>query len=329
MTKKVLFIHRLLYLIAVLPLCATFFYYLCKWNSLPSQTGIHFDSEGNFDVVASRIFGFYPHLIGGIIIIGISFAIHLIKKKSTGLKLDEKGEGLFKTELLLTLDFFLIMWTSYFTLWSISVSEQIPLPKNILGELLNAVSCLLSLGIAAMVVTYNRHKMKEEKKKWSLLENRFSPLEHRLCRIVSWLLAVGGVLTLIEVWGRLPGGDRYYDPDYDGLAYFANLGAYLDKRLLIIPSALIFVFLTVMEILGTRALKREDILRASLIDGIKLPTAVFTFAANIILLTEMKIGIVFVILYAIFIFVPVFKYFYSRRKKPSVQPADDAAAENE
>ena len=82
----------------VLMLLASLVYYLTRWNDLPDDPGIHFDGNGNFDVYASKFYGFYPHVVGGLISAVLAAAVHLAGKVNAGLKITEKGDRLFRAE---------------------------------------------------------------------------------------------------------------------------------------------------------------------------------------------------------------------------------------
>ena len=309
MNKKVITVHRILFFADVLLLFSTLVYYLIKWGSLPDDIGIHFAGDGSFDVVASKVLGFYPHLIGGLIIGGIALADRFIIKKGTGLRLSEKGEHLLKAEVLLTLDVFLFLWCIYFSMWSWSVSTQTPLDKELLGEILNAVSYVLIFSIIAQIVTYIKFREKAEGKP------KDTGMAHRLCRLVAWLLVIGGIGMVLEVWDRLPGDeDLYYDPAYNGLAYIANFGEYMDKRLLLIPHIVSVVLLAVFEILSARAAKAQKSPLISLYDKLKLLCGVFFFWWEIMLWSEQPVGIVSVGIFTGLCAAAVIMYVIQKRK---------------
>lgn len=309
MDKRVIWAHRILFSAGVIMLSASLVYYLIRWGSLPEEIGVHFDGKGQYNVVDAKFYGFYPHLIGGIITAGIAVAGHFVKSRSTGLGLDEKGEELFRSELILTLDIFLLYWSGLFSLWSYSVAMQIPLDNGIVGSISQILGILMLIGIVLQIVTCIRHRVEKEKK-----EKAENALGHRLCRLIAWLLAAGGLLILAECYGRLPSDPQLYlDPDYRGLAYFANFGAYYDKRLLLIPHGIIIFLLAVLEVIQARVKNdRKDIVL--LMDRLKVICSVFFIWWNMLLDIEEGIGVISVGLFLILCTVS-FVLFAAGRKK--------------
>ena len=195
---------------------------------------MHFAPDGQFDVTASRFYGFYPHVVGGILTAALGFSASLIQKKETGLQISSQGEAHFKTELCLTLDCLSVLLSVFFANWSRCVSFQIPLNVKFMGNLELVMFAVITFGIVSEVITCKKHKIQQESAK-------NSGTMHRLCRLIPWLLTVSEALLLAVIWERLPHQEEFYqNPDYYGLAYFANFDAFLDKRFLLIP---IFLFL--------------------------------------------------------------------------------------
>ena len=244
---------------------------------------MHFDHNGNFDVVSSKIYGFYPHVIGGLILAGMAFANHFIQTKNTGLKITEKGEKLFKAVLILTLDCFTFMWSAYFSFWSYSVSTQSPLNTRLYGRIESVIMVLLLIGVG--IQNYICIKYKTETKYVD------SNVMHRLSRLIAWLLTAGGIWMIAESWDRHPADEElYFNPEYYGLAYFENFNAFWDKRLLLIPQILIIALLVIFEIISAKATKANHDTLISLIDKFKLICGVFFFWWNLLLDTESSIG---------------------------------------
>lgn len=289
-------IHRILLIISILMLLASLVFFLIKWNELPDEIGIHFASDGQFDVEAEKFFGFYPHLVGGILIAVFQSAHYLINKIKIGLSISAEGETLFKTEFRLTLDVLSVLVSLFFVNWSLSVSLQVSLNivlTLILAALMFGVS---TAGIVLGIITYKKHREKKESAK---IPGRF----HSVCRLIAWMLTVSGIVVLAVGWDRLPLDEEFYfDPEYYGLAYFANFDAFLDRRLLLIPHILIVVLLAVFEVISVNAKKANKNALGVLTDKLKLISGVFFFWWNMLLISELGIGIVslclFVLLYA-------------------------------
>jgi hypothetical protein len=166
MNRKVILLHRLFIAANILMLGASLVYYLVMWNTLPPEIGVHFDGDGNYNVTDSKLYGFYPHAVGGIITAGIVLAGRLIQKRSTGLRLTEKGETLFRGTIVLGLaveGFLITMVFAYY--WARSVEQQIPLPvqSELKGVLIAAFFVPLTVLILLIAIgIIFRDKAKKE-----------------------------------------------------------------------------------------------------------------------------------------------------------------------
>ena len=160
-------------------------FYLIKWGDYPEEIGVHFDPDGGFDVVASKFFGFYPHVIGGIAIAGIALACRLIGKKRTGLRISEKGEERFRTELCLTLDCIALLVSLFFAYWSSCVALQQPLDTDKARLVFGLIAAASVTGIMAETVTYIRYREKAEKSASSGNAQACSTAAHSFLRLVK------------------------------------------------------------------------------------------------------------------------------------------------
>ncbi len=312
MNKTVRIIHRICVGISILMLGGSLVYYLIRWGQLPAEIGVHFAPSGEFDVIAQKLYGFYPHLIGGLIIAGIAVAGHFLPKLHTGMKVTETGERHFKAALLLTLDGVMLICSFLFTMWSRAVSLQIPLDAQMMGNGVLLTFLLAFVGIIAQIVTCIRHRSVQ---KQAPSADSF----HRLSRLIAWLLAAGGLCVLAVSWERFPSDPALYnDPAYHGLAHFANLGTYLDKHLLLIPHGAAIAILAAVEIVCVKATKAGKAPLAALTDKIRLICGVFFCWWLFVLDVELPIGIVSVGLFVILMAVVVAGYVL---KKKNVPPA--------
>ncbi len=309
MNKAVLTIHRILYAINVLIWLGSVGFFLSKWSILPRDIGIHFGGNGDFDVVAAKVFGFYPHVIGLIVLAGMTVAFLVVRKRKTGLKITEKGETIFKSELIITLELFLMYCMALVAVWTRSVSLQVPIDQGFVGNLSLIMLTVVGVGAAAEVITCCIHRDKSAEKKDSMLS-------HRLARLIAWLLTFGGFWMLAESWVRHPADEKFYfDPDYYGLAYFANLDRFLDKHWLIVPQVMVVVILIVLEVISLRAVKSQKKALVKLTDDLKLFSGIFFFISNLTLCAEQRIGMGFVIFFAIFYVIAFILYFVRKRKE--------------
>ena len=297
-----------MFAVNILILAAGLVLILIKWKELPAEIGMHFDSDGNFDVIASKFYGFYPQIVGGIIIAGIAAADHFIQRKNTGLKISEKGEKLFKSELLLNLDFLLLIPCIFLSHWSYCVAEQTSLNLELMKRILAPISIIVSIGILIQIVTCFIYRQKKE-------DTADSGLTHRLSRLIPWLLTAGGIASIAECWNRYPiNTDLYYDPQYFNLAYFSNFDAYMDKHLLLIPHAVVIILLTISEIVSVKAGKKNNVLLVSMTDKLKLIFGAFFFWWNLVLEEEQSIGVVSAGLFILLCMAAIVTHAFKKKK---------------
>lgn len=326
MDKRIITVHRVLFWANVAILAATLVYYLIRWGSLPEEIGVHFGSDGTFDVVEKKIYGFYPHIICGAIMALTGIAGRMVMKRPTGLKISERGERLFKAELLITLDVFLMVWTAMFSMWSLSVSTQTPLDIGLLAHISTAVMLLVLIGVIAQIVTCIACRQHADtdaggKNAADTAKADSSGIGHRLCRIVPWLLCVGCIAMTIEGWDRHPADDAlYFNSDYYGKAYYANFGTYMDKNFLAIPPILMMALLTALEVIGIRSSRAGKKALTVLTDRAKLINGVFFFWWCIILVSELGIGYISVTLYIILLALSAARYITTRK---TISPEDE------
>lgn len=157
-SKILTWIHRIMFLVSMLILAGSLAFYLIKWNSFPDEIGIHFAPDGQFDVIASKWYGFYPHVIGSLMIAGAAAAGSLAGRIKIGLRISSEGEKLFKEELRLTLDSISMVVSLFFASWSRSVSLQLPLDVSFVRILFWILQAVIAAILIAAVVTYRKHK---------------------------------------------------------------------------------------------------------------------------------------------------------------------------
>ena len=278
MKRPVILLHRLLTGLSILLLGGSLVFYLTRWHVLPAEIGMHFGPDGAFDVIAGKAYGFYPHIVGGLLIGGLAAACRFIGRMKAGLSITQEGERRFKAQLTLTLDALSLLFSLFFSNWSRSVSLQKPLDPNVMGGLVWLMLGAAFIGVTVQSITCMRHRVKKE----TLAP---SGTRHRVCRLAAWLFTGIALLLLCVVWERIP-TEHALDPDYAGLAWFANFGSFLDKRLLLVPHAVDITLLTLLEILSVRAGKAQKTALVTMTDSFKLLCGIFFFLWNMALVME-------------------------------------------
>ena len=315
MNRKAAVPHRILQALCLAGFVWQFVFYLAHWSSLPDEPGIHFASDGSFDVYASKIYGFYPHLITLIVIIADLVLTWVVGKEKLklGLKVSEKGKQLIIGSMVIVLDLVALCIELCFCLWVYAVSTQEPaVMDKAPGYVLIAAGCIALAGVAfqCTVNAVCREKPAEaenissgEKRmrrlRFLLTGNaeRSEPAKHHnLIRIVSWIAV--GIITFITAFGleRLPKDDLA--DKYHGLAYFANFGDYYAKWLVFLPLIIMVPFMALFEFIGIRSKKKDRQQLMILADRLKLIFAVFGSWWELQLISELPIGTVSVSIFA-------------------------------
>ena len=311
MNKTLKVIHRILFWLNPIAIVVTLVIYLMKWNSYPQEIGVHFGPDGNFDVIAAKYYGLYWQLMGGLAIGGAALVNYLVSRKNVGLKMNEKGDRLFRTVMTFTTDAVLLPVTAMFVNASRGVIIQQGIDKNVMTLFMTIVFFAFLIGLTALIVIYATHKDKAEKKDDP---NRGI----RLSRIAAWLIEVCAILIFFLVSERMPSDERYaFDPDYAGLAYFGNFDRYMSKWLILVPHVLLIAFLAICEVIAVKAVKKEHFAAVKLADRSKVTTALMAFWWNMNLCSEISIGIVSMTVWAGFCVLWALLYLLGRKKDSS------------
>ena len=176
MDKKALIIHRVLVGLCLFCFVWEFVFYLANWSSLPEEPGIHFGPDGTFDVYASKIFGFYPHVIS-LIVLAVHFFVSFVisrEKLQLGVNITEKGKRMFLGSLMITVDLVVLSVLLCFCCWVFAVSAQ---NENIMGLTPNIIfSAGLMIAFCAVIFQCIVCAVYSEKPE---TEEEFSPAEKR------------------------------------------------------------------------------------------------------------------------------------------------------
>ncbi len=101
-------------------------YFLLSYDGLPERIGVHFSAaDGQLDVYSYKIFGFYPFVMGFGLLGAFSALTLLVNRiKKTGLKVNEKGDRVFRCTAALLLDLMKLTWSVFFSYWTYCVVHQ-------------------------------------------------------------------------------------------------------------------------------------------------------------------------------------------------------------
>ncbi|MBR4555652.1 MAG: hypothetical protein IKO27_08700 [Ruminococcus sp.] len=330
MSRKAVWIHRIMLAVLWLSFVWEFVFYFAHWSTLPEEFGIHFGPDHKFDVNASRIYGFYPHLIS-FAVLAVNFVITriIIKGKlKLGLRIKEKGRRLITESIVITLDLAALFIIGYFCLWVYSVSTQdTAAMEKFSGKVVSAALNFALAGAVFQIIVNAVYREKsgeeedlspQEKRKRRvrfLLTGRSGngdgAMFHRLSRIVSWIIV--GMLTVIGLFilERLPSND--IADLHHGKAWFENPGGYYDKWMVFLPFIVFAPVMLVFEVISVRAGKKGRGALVVLCDRLKLIFAVFGGWFELKLLSEQGIKLIEFIIFAAVCVIAVVRYFFDRK----------------
>lgn len=129
--------------------------FLFKYKIYPDRIGIHFDGEGNFDVISDPVYGFYPFIVIAVTQ-GILFLVERFAKKVSvgfkGLKLSENAQEIFRGITLIWMD--IMGWgiSAFFSMFAFCVTWQIPEPVLWARYILYVYFGIMLLYLMAIIV---------------------------------------------------------------------------------------------------------------------------------------------------------------------------------
>lgn len=102
-------------------LISSMLYLLIIWNTIPEIIGVHFSSEGQFDVYDSKLYSFYPYIVGLSLLTIIQLLERLSKRATVNDKYDE-----IKIRLIITVfcNVLKICFSVFFTYWADCIINQ-------------------------------------------------------------------------------------------------------------------------------------------------------------------------------------------------------------
>lgn len=105
-------------------LLASLLYLLCIWKTIPEIIGVHFASDGTFDVFDSKFYIAYPYAVGFGFLFLLELASASCRKASIGMKVNAAGEHRLRVFLAVLLNGLKLFVSVFFTHWSWCVMVQ-------------------------------------------------------------------------------------------------------------------------------------------------------------------------------------------------------------
>ena len=98
---------------------------LAVYGDFPEQMGVHYGEDNDFDVIASKLFAFYP-FVTGFGLCGIFSLLELAVKKIKNVRknLTEEKTGFIKKAALIILAAMKLFWSVFFTIWNYCIIHQ-------------------------------------------------------------------------------------------------------------------------------------------------------------------------------------------------------------
>lgn len=154
MGRTVKIIHIALTAIAWGIFIASLIRFAAAWSSLPENIGIHFASDGNFDMISKKSYAAYPYIVTIAALAFFELAALFSGKIKMGLKISEGGDLKIRTALKLLLDVFKLGFSFFFAgVWADCVIRQRPLDTRIpAAVMLIMFSAFCAFVIAAIVI---------------------------------------------------------------------------------------------------------------------------------------------------------------------------------
>ncbi len=139
-------------------------WFLLSYAELPERIGVHFAGDGSFDVIADRIYGAYPFVMGfGLMLIFSLLTLAANKVKRIGMNVDDMGELKARMIIIETLDVFKLVWSMFFSIWAYSVIHQTDIPTTSVSIILTVFLAAFPLTAVMLVITAKKHRIKENK----------------------------------------------------------------------------------------------------------------------------------------------------------------------
>ncbi len=123
--KKRSILHTVLSYVAWLLFAGCLIRFLAVYHSLDAEIGIHFGGDGKFDITDKKIYGFYPFVFSLVTLGLCALFCFLAGKAKIGKRINEKGERLLRTAVILYCDIFQLGIVFFYSgVWSDCVIRQ-------------------------------------------------------------------------------------------------------------------------------------------------------------------------------------------------------------
>ncbi len=132
-------------------------YLLCIWNTIPDIIGVHFASDGAFDVFDSKYYIAYPYAAGFGFLFLLEIASVSVRKARSGMKLSEAGERRLKLSLSFLLNALKLYVSVFFSYWAHCVMAQVPENHQFTRIISWAVIIIFLLFVVSAVVIRTRN----------------------------------------------------------------------------------------------------------------------------------------------------------------------------
>ncbi len=143
-------------------LLASLIYLLCIWNTIPEIIGVHFASDGSFDVFDSKLYIAYPYAAGFGFLFLLEKASAACRKSKSGMKISEAGEHRLKLSLSVLINALKLYVSFFFAHWVHCVMVQKPQNLLLLRISIWAVLILFLIFLCSIIFIRLKYPLKPE-----------------------------------------------------------------------------------------------------------------------------------------------------------------------
>ncbi|MBQ3842410.1 MAG: hypothetical protein II820_06945 [Ruminiclostridium sp.] len=136
-------------------------YFLLSYDGLPERIGVHFGSDGSFDVFSYKEFGYYPFVAGfGLLILFSLLTLAAKKIKRVGMNVSKKGDMAIRRIIMEVLDSLKLIWSLFFSMWAYCVINQVGMNTTFTAILTTAFLALLPITAVIIIITARKYRKK-------------------------------------------------------------------------------------------------------------------------------------------------------------------------